>query len=140
MGVVFMSLRGFFRWLFYTTLASLILASAAVFGDKWIEAIKNYSRSDSLSNLLRPESSSLEACESVTLRLLKSPATYNRVDAVQVLKDSVIISFDSQNGYGALIRSQAICVFDKNRIVYGIQLNGESMLVDASGNVTKAHK
>jgi hypothetical protein len=135
-----MNKKGIIKWLVLTTVASFLFASAAVFGGIWVDGLSKNDGSLLLTKLLEPDRQSVESCESVTLRMLKSPATYRRAVALNSLNDSVTISFDSQNGVGALIRSQVICIFDKAGIIIGIKLNDQTMLVDSLGNIVKTPK
>ena len=121
-------------------IACLLAATAGVFSDFWATPIFRFFKPATLSDLFTPKDSRIATCESLTLRLLKSPGTYKRVDAVEMI-DVLFISFDSQNGYGALLRSQVTCVFDKQGRFGAIKFNDEEMkLVDSLGNIEKSVK
>jgi hypothetical protein len=60
------------------------------------------------------ESDQLKRCEEWTLKQVKSPGTYKRAEVEETPGNDisyVSIKFDSENGFGALIRSNAICAF-----------------------------
>jgi hypothetical protein len=66
----------------------------------------------------------IRACEFAVRQALKTPSTYQRISAA-IDARSVSLSFDSQNSYGALIRSRAKCNFWKRRGDYSGQVTPE---------------
>lgn len=79
----------------------------------------------------------VKQCESSLLAKLKSPATYKRINVSNIrIADkkaqyqSVEITYDSQNSYGALIR-------DTERCFYPVENNG-SVRTDLPGEITEA--
>jgi len=57
----------------------------------------------------------IRACEISVKRQLRAPATYVRSDA-SIYGRSVSLVFDSQNGFGALIRDTATCNFGQVKL------------------------
>lgn len=54
----------------------------------------------------------LRGCDIAVRNAIKSPATYRRADATLIPdKQAAVIDFDSQNGFGAMLRSTAECNF-----------------------------
>jgi hypothetical protein len=75
------------------------------------------------------------ACKEWVLGRIKSPATFQvvSIEATNV-KDyhSVSIEFDSQNGFGALIRSRAICRFKDFNGKPSDMDEAESVIIDGN--------
>lgn len=82
------------------------------------------------------DSEQMKECERWVLQQVKSPGKYKRVSADQISHEgyhSTSIVFDSQNGFGALIRSKAICRFNDENGKPGEFNEAESALIDGSG-------
>ena len=82
------------------------------------------------------DSEQTKECEQWLLQKVKSPGTYKRVSSDQISHEgyhSASIVFDSENGFGALIRSKAICQFDDQGGKLGALNEAESFLLDGSG-------
>ncbi|GHC61642.1 hypothetical protein [Limoniibacter endophyticus] len=52
----------------------------------------------------------IAGCEAVAVSTLRSPSSYVRIKT-SYFENSVVVEYDAQNGYGALIRSTHQCLF-----------------------------
>lgn len=71
-----------------------------------------------------------EMCQTAVKAVIPTPATYQMVEAqesIKGLKSRVL--FDAQNRFGALIRSVAICEFDRKFGLLTISINGKDVAV-----------
>ncbi|MGV6875952.1 hypothetical protein ACUSIJ_25110 [Pseudochelatococcus sp. B33] len=73
-----------------------------------------------------PDDGAVSLCEQFVLSSISTPATYARVDLrisdSRYPKPGVILEFDAQNEFGALVRSKALCVFAADDSVGGFRM------------------
>lgn len=83
---------------------------------------------------LHRDSKFVARCENLALQMVKAPSTYARFavrEAFDGDRSVVIIDFDSQNGFGAILRSTATCRFESGDLAFamvGDQAVNESLL------------
>jgi hypothetical protein len=65
--------------------------------------------------LFQREDPAVPACEAGVKKLIRSPASFQLADSY-ILENEVNLSFDAQNGFGALLRGSATCRF---KLEYG---------------------
>lgn len=70
------------------------------------------------------EASFVERCEKMVAGHIPTPATYQRHSVNSDENGNVMILFDAQNEYGALVRSDAACRFTDGQLDIGI-VDGE---------------
>lgn len=67
-------------------------------------------------------------CEEIATGLIKSPATYSFVSGM-IDGKSAVVRFDSQNGFGAMIRSSIVCAYNDDNLIEAVMLNGEVVML-----------
>jgi len=109
------------------SLASLLTSehnSFALDVNECVDVSSDYERLRCFDEALSPKKAPITDdailfCESLTVSKLRSPSSFKGIQSF-VEKSSVIVEYDAQNGYGAIVRGVEICrfAFDGSNFVY----------------------